>query len=141
MRAFAVWAGIVVAISVNAEAQTPPPLLARVSTPIPKFTSGEFWVPAADKYKKELYARLNAEWLAQVKAHDDAELKIGTVRVSLAVTETGKIRDLRILSSGANRRLERLAVDAINHTEIAPPPLLTTQNEVHFEFTFRLTPH
>jgi len=140
MRAFAVWAGFAVATLLNAEAQTPPPLLARALPTIPKFTSGEGWVPAIEKYNKELYDRLYAEWLARVKTHR-AELKVGSVRVGLAVTETGKIRDLRILSTGASRRLERLTLDAINHTEIAPPPLLTTQNEVHFEFTFRLTPH
>ena len=140
MRAFAVWAGFAVATLLNAEAQTPPPLLARASPTITKFTSGEGWVPAIEKYNKELYDRLYVEWLARVKTHR-AELKVGSVRVGLAVTETGKIRDLRILSTGASRRLERLTLDAINHTEIAPPPLLTTQNEVHFEFTFRLTPH
>jgi hypothetical protein len=89
MRAFPVSAGIAVAISLNAVAQTPPPLLARASTPRAKFTSGEGWVPAIEKYKKELYDRVYAQWLARVKAHD-AELKIGTVRVRLTVTETGQ---------------------------------------------------
>jgi hypothetical protein len=140
MRALPVWAGIAVAISLNADAQTPPPMLARASTPIPKFTSGEGWVPAIEKYKKELYDRIYAQWLARVKAHD-AELKIGTVRVRLTVTETAQIRDLRILSTGASRRLERLTLDAINHTEIAPPPLLTTQSEASFDLTFRLLKH
>jgi hypothetical protein len=111
MRAFAVWAGIAVAISLNAEAQTPPPLLARASTPIAKFTSGEGLVPAIEKYKKEFYDRVYPEWLARVKAHE-AELEIGIVRVRFTVTETGRIRDLRILSTGASRRLERLTLDA-----------------------------
>jgi outer membrane biosynthesis protein TonB len=140
MRAFPVWAGIAVAISLNAEAQTPPPLLARASPTMVKFTSGEGWVPAIEKYKKELYDRVYAQWLAQVKAHE-AKLKIGTVRVGLTIIETGKIRDLRILSTGASRRLEKLTLDAINHTEIAPPPLLTTQSEIYFELTFRLLQH
>jgi hypothetical protein len=140
MRALPVWAGIAVAISMNAGAQTPPPLLARASTPIPKFTSGEGWVPAIEKYKKEFYGRAYAQWLAVMKAHE-AELKIGTVRVHLTVTDTAQIVGLRILSTGASRRLERLTLDAISHTEIAPPPLLKSQTEISFDFTFRVLEH
>jgi hypothetical protein len=140
MRAFAIWAGFAVAISLNAEAQTPPPLLAPPSPPIAKFTSGEQWIPAIEKYKKELYDRVYAQWLARVKAHD-AELRVGTVRVRVTLTDTGRIRDLHILSTGASGRLKRLTPDAINHTDIAPPPLLTSQREISFDLTFRLLQH
>ena len=68
-------------------------------------------------YKKQLHDRINAQWLARVKAHD-AELRVGTVRVHLMLTNAGKVRDLYVLPAGANGRLKRLVADAINHTDI-----------------------
>jgi len=72
-----------------------------------------------------------------VKAHE-AELRAGTVRVRLTLTDSGKIRDVHILTTGAGGRFKRLTLDAINHTDIAPPPLLKGQREMDCDFTFRL---
>ncbi len=92
------------------------------------------------EYKKQLYDRVYTQWLARVKAHD-AELRVGTVRVRLTLIDTGKIRDLRLLSTGASGRLKRLTLDAINHTDIAPPPLLKGQRDIDVDLTFRLLEH
>jgi hypothetical protein len=140
MRTFTLLAGFAVAISLSAKAQTPPSLLASPPPATAKFTSGELWCPAMERYKKELYDRVYAQWQTRLKAHE-AELRAGIVRVRLAVTESGKIRDLRILSAGASGRLKRLTLDAINHTDVAPPPLLKGQRALDCDFTFRLIQH
>ena len=140
MHAVAQWAGFAIAISLAAEAQTPPPLLQQPSSMPVAFTSGEQWYVAMQSYKKEFYERVYAQWLPRVKAHD-AELRVGTVRVLVRLTSTGAIRDLHILRPGASRRLERITLEAINHTNIAPPPLWKGQTEIEFTLTFKLLQH
>jgi len=80
MHALTHWARFAISISLAAEAQTPPPLLERPSATPVTFTSGEQWYVAMQSYKKELYDRVYARWLARVKV-DDAKLRVGTVRV------------------------------------------------------------
>jgi hypothetical protein len=141
MRALVPWAGFAIAIWVSADAQTPPPLLARPSLAPLTFTSRERWNVAWESYKKQLYDRINAQWRATVKAHDDAKLRVGTVLVHFTLTDAGKVRDLYFLPTDASGRLKRLTADAINHTNIAPPPLLEGQKEVDLDLTFRLLQH
>ena len=140
MRALVPWVGFAVVVWASADAQTAPPLLAPPS-PVPvTFTSAERWNLAIATYKKQLHDRINAQWLARVKAHS-AELRVGTVHVHLTLTNAGKVRDLYVLPAGTNGRLKRLVADAINHTDIAPPPVLEGQKEIGVDLIFRLLQH
>jgi TonB family protein len=124
-------------LHVTLQAQTPPPLLARPSPTPRKIVDLAEQTAAMASFKKQLYDRINSQWLTRVKAQEP-KLRAGTVRVRFTLTNAGEIRGVRILSNNSDERLKRLIVDAIKHTEIPAPPLLTYQNEVDIDLTFRL---
>ncbi|MCE9608753.1 MAG: hypothetical protein K8R23_00855 [Chthoniobacter sp.] len=92
------------------------------------------------KYKAQVYNAIGSRWLYYVKNQMDV-LAIGSARVSFAVTNAGRVRDIRVEGNTANASFAEVCERAIRDAEISQPPAgsLDQMRDGRLEYTITFT--
>jgi TonB family protein len=92
------------------------------------------------RYKKSVSTAIGSRWYYYVNERMGL-LSIGTVSVTFKVTASGKVTDLRVVSSNSNESLTDCSLRSIMDAKIPPIPpevAATLQNgslEIDYSFT------
>jgi TonB family protein len=80
------------------------------------------------------YARYISQALAKSRPRGTGTF--GTVRVRLAISPTGGLASVEIVSSSGNRRLDEMAVAAVRHAALPAPPPGMTVSQLTYEVPY-----
>jgi periplasmic protein TonB len=80
------------------------------------------------------YARYVSQALAKGKPRGFGAL--GTVRVRLVISPRGGLASVGIVKSSGNRRLDEIAIAAVKHTALPPPPQGMTSAQLTYEVPY-----
>lgn len=123
-----------------ANAQTPPPLLAR---PAPEVTGPSGMAAksgAMHPFIKELHDQIGRTWYRDVQANSQ-KIALGTIRIALIASPDGKITKLRVLNNTSDRLFADICLSAIYQAKIPPvPPELLTHGKFEDEISFTMFP-
>lgn len=72
-------------------------------------------------YMKNVRAAISSRWYYYLRQHQD-RYSFGSVEVDYAITEDGKITNVRVLSNTSNSAFAMLCEQCLREAEIAPPP-------------------
>jgi outer membrane biosynthesis protein TonB len=73
------------------------------------------------RYNKAVSDAVGMRWYYYVAQQADL-ISVGTVRIHFAVSESGHVRDVKVISGNANGVLADISLNAINEAEIPPIP-------------------
>jgi len=72
-------------------------------------------------YMKNVRAAISSRWTFYLRQHPD-RYSFGSVELDYAITEDGKITNVRVLSNTSNSSFAMLCEQCLREAEIAPPP-------------------
>lgn len=94
-------------------------------------------------YMKQVKAAIASRWYFYMKQKRDL-YSTGSAKVSFAITQDGKIRDVRLMNNTSNSAFALMCEQSVAEAEIAPPPEeampVMQDGKLEHDFTFNYVP-
>ena len=94
--------------------------------------AGDTTDPAIVSYRKKVIAAVGTRWTDQIRKQA-AELKAGTVVISMGIDAAGKLKIFRVTENTSNAAHAKLVEKCVRESDFGPPPPVALKDGVYEE--------